>query len=487
MRMELRIHPDDAPRLPRLPSLTRQPGTRSRSRACKVVWHDGPNRPLASDHLALSEQRGVWRLEPLRPAGTPWPPATPAPVLEEASAPDALRTVLPDPLSPIAACEGRETTYPLLADGEPVLMTVLRGTVRGIADTYDIGRLSLDGPEGAILSLAEQLAAALRIEPPTGSLAAEAIALTIGIPPAPRHEGAPAVPAAIIAAQAVGGAFRHVLGHLVDVLLYQAPRAANPEQETEPVHQMRVAVRRARSAITVFGLALDCPRLRDAAEGLKEFGVRLGPVRDWDVFVTETLPRVIALRPDDPHLRRLQDAAERRRRAEQAALRAYLSSDAFRVRSVGLAWLAAAEDWLPPPPHPEMVDLAGFAAGVLRRRWRKLQADGKSIADHDVPALHRLRLRAKRMRYAAEVFAPVFPTKQAGRFIRRLSALQQQLGVLNDSAVAEQMLAALGGPTGRNAFASGIVLGYTAARATDIRPAIADAWKKLRGTDPFWT
>ena len=134
---------------------------------------------------------------------------------------------------------------------------------------------------------------------------------------------------------------------------------------------------------------------------------------------------------------------------------------------------------MPEAPPP----LIEFAADVLRTRWKKLVKVGRALDDLDNPALHGLRLKAKRLRYAAEFFAPLFPEKSASRFIRRLAALQERLGQFNDTTVAEALLRDLNGKTG---YAAGLVLGFTAARGVRARPKIAAAWVRFRRRDPFW-
>ena len=102
-------------------------------------------------------------------------------------------------------------------------------------------------------------------------------------------------------------------------------------------------------------------------------------------------------------------------------------------------------------------------------------------------ALHGVRLRAKRARYAAEMFAVPHEGKAAQRFIRRLSVLQQRLGVLNDGAVATQLLQELGGPSGRHAYAVGVAVGFIASRAGRIRPRIIRAFERFRRQPTYWT
>jgi triphosphatase len=95
-------------------------------------------------------------------------------------------------------------------------------------------------------------------------------------------------------------------------------------------------------------------------------------------------------------------------------------------------------------------------------------------------------LRAKRARYAAEMFSTLHRGKACDRFVRRLSVLQQRLGVLNDGAVATHLLTELGGPSGRHAYATGLVVGFLAARGTKIRPRIVQAFEKFRHQPAFW-
>src|SRR6202000_3327884 len=99
----------------------------------------------------------------------------------------------------------------------------------------------------------------------------------------PRLVGAPQLAASL----SVTAGFAHVVGHLADVILALAPVAAAGHNDPEPVHQMRVAVRRLRSAIAMFRPAVGCASVALVDGGLKVLGARLGPARDWDVFVAQ--------------------------------------------------------------------------------------------------------------------------------------------------------------------------------------------------------
>jgi len=386
---------------------------------------------------------------------------------------------LPDATTPVAAFDGRRTVFALAIDGEPVSMTLLNGVLRAVTAERPVTRLILEGPGTVVRTLMLSLADALSLAIPEHGLAAEALWLADGTPPMPRRRGAPALARDGLSVHA---AFRHIIGHLTGVMLHLAPPVADVASGPEPVHQMRVAVRRARSAFSLFPPVTD-GAAQAAAEGLKRLGKMLGPARDWDVFMDETAPPVEAVLPG--RIASLLRAGTRRRHQARTALGHYLTSPAFRLLTLELAWLAAADapedtagDLMVLPPLPE------FAAGILQRRWKKLLNAGRALDDLDDPALHGLRLKAKRLRYAAEFFAPLSPEKPASRFIRRLAVLQERLGLFNDTTVAETLLREL---NGKPNHAAGLVLGFTAARGERARSKIATAWARFRRRDPFWT
>src|SRR5262249_17233481 len=152
----------------------------------------------------------------------------------------------------------------------------------------------------------------------------------------------------------------------------------------------------------------------------------------------------------------------------------------FRRLGIELACLAASQF---PAPDVTTDDLAAFAAEVLDGRLKKLAHIEGDLATLEPEALHAIRLRAKRLRYAAEIFAALAPGKGAQRFLRRLSRLQDRFGSLNDGAVAAHLLGELGSG---HAFATGLVLGFVGAHGSRTRERIGKAWHAFHRADPFW-
>jgi triphosphatase len=163
-----------------------------------------------------------------------------------------------------------------------------------------------------------------------------------------------------------------------------------------------------------------------------------------------------------------------------------LASAEFRRLGITLAALAAARPW-ERADAAEALDasLHEYAARALTRRLRHLAAHGDDISELPEATLHGLRLRAKRLRYGVEIFAPLYPRREARRFIRRLTALQEWLGHLNDGTVAAALIAELGHAGGRG-FAAGAVCGFVAAGAGGARAAIERSWRRFRRLQPFW-
>jgi CHAD domain-containing protein len=483
MELELGLDPDDAARLTRLALIAPLKSGRARSRAVRIVWHDSPDRALAEEGLALAEQRPSWRLERLRPGISSWPPGAPAPVLATGRTAAALGHPVPEPLVPLAAFEARAVSQGLATEQGPVGMTLLNGVIRAFTGEHRISRVRLEGTPEAVEALAIALAGELRLAVPRASLATEAFAAASGMAPPPRREGAPELPAGLSVAEA----FTHAVGHLGDVILYYAPKAAGGKDGTEPVHQMRVAVRRLRSAIKVFRRAVGSPSVETVDAGLKALAAKLAPTRDWDVFATETAAGVTAAFPTEPRLERLLAATERRRRACHDELRDFLASVDFRRLGIELACLAGAPDRAVTVDDSEQeeptVSIEEFGARMLRKRRKKLMQVDDHLVSLEPAALHKIRLRAKRLRYAAEIFAPLYPGKATHRFIRGLSRLQDRLGALNDGAVAATMLAEL---AGNHAFATGLILGFVGAHSSDTRERIDKAWQKFHRLRPFW-
>jgi len=493
------MDPADLPRFRRM--LAQKGAQQSRAAPVRRVWYDGPEDDLASARLALSESEGIWRLERTAPddeeaAGAGQSPA----VLGEATELSELGENLPEPLHPLAVLEGRERRV-VLKQSPAVIVGILEGTLRSLTERRPIARLSLDGPGPALATLAEQWAEKYALAAPSAPLAVESWALARSRPIPPQRSGAPLLEED----QSVEAAFLRILGHYTAAVLswtqtvlaaaatLQETKSGEENFDPEPVHQMRVALRRLRSAFSVFKPVIACASVDETKGRLKNFAGILGRARDWDVFLDGLGRSILESFPAHPAITGLLDAARGRRAQHYAALADYLREDAFRRLGVTLVALPLARPWRADAPETRLAVLEApvidFAQRVLHRRLRRLVADGKDFEALPPPQLHRLRLDTKRLRYACEFFAPLFPNRHAKRFIRRLSKVQDALGQVNDGAVVERLMEELASEETdqiEQAFARGVVSGYAAASARGARKEAGKAWERLNALDPFW-
>ncbi len=457
-----------------LPLLARWPGVQSsRSFPVEMTWHDTPDGALAADGLSLVSAGTIWQLASLRAEAAAELPRIEA----EARRAVLLGRMLPEGIGPIIRLSGRRQALRWVEDGDAVSLQLLDGR---LGANVGICRVTLDGAPDVVSRLAIALAGGVGLRVPTASLGALAVATARGSVTVPRALGAPQVAEGLVVSQSLAA----IAGHLMDVMLHWA--AVVPGTRTpEAVHQMRVATRRLRSAVSVYRRVAACPELVALTVPLKLCAARLGTARDWDVFLEGLGARLAETFPDDPRCAAMLRAAAKRRRAAYADLRIFLAGPDFRTLTVALACAAALRPWdNQAAPDGLQLDTAAFAADVLTRRMKHVRQAGRKIESLSIPALHELRKDCKRLRYAAEFFASLFPARRTRRFLTKLSELQEELGLLNDSAAVSGLMAQLGRM--ERSYAAGLVEGFSAAHAGPARGRIEGAWKRFKAVARFW-
>ncbi len=218
--------------------------------------------------------------------------------------------------------------------------------------------------------------------------------------------------------------------------------AAIDGRDPEGVHQMRVGLRRLRSALSIFRKLIPKSQLAWLQPGARETANVLGPARDWDVFLSDPLIPIIQARPDDTELDSLRRHAEARRTAAYTKLRKDLAAaphEPFQIRVD--RWLEAGA-WRSERTAGQAAlsatPIATFASELLTERRAKTLAPGADLARLPAEERHILRIAMKKLRYAGKFFAMPFEKKAARPFVGSLKALQDDLGHLNDVAFAER-------------------------------------------------
>ncbi|MFC7052108.1 CHAD domain-containing protein [Hansschlegelia quercus] len=261
------------------------------------------------------------------------------------------------------------------------------------------------------------------------------------------------------------------------------------EEASEPaIHQARVALRRLRSAFTLFKPIIADARAAGLAEDLKWLAGELGAARDLDVLIeAETKAREGSAAPDSslPEI-----LCAKREEAYAAAIAALNTSRALDLMLDLTEWTAVG-DWRHEPSAAEdrAEDVQAFSGRVLGKRASKLMKRSKGLANLDIETRHEARKEAKKLRYAAEFFGRLYEGGRYDHFTDDLAKLQEQLGALNDIATAREATAGLakGADDNMAAFAAGMFAGQAEARAPKLLKKAEKRRAKLKKAKPFWT
>lgn len=259
--------------------------------------------------------------------------------------------------------------------------------------------------------------------------------------------------------------------------LARADEALARDLDPPNVHRARVATRRLRSDLRVFGDYLDQACATSLREELGWLGDELGRVRDLDVLDAELRVRVNELSDADAgSAPKLLDRLRVQRKEAGAALGSALRAERSRHVLAQLSSFVAAPPITAAAEGSAMHELPGLMEGPWRRLRRAANAAGEEPTD---VALHRIRIRAKRVRYAAEALGPV-GGRSLGRVARRATDVQRILGEHQDAVVAASWLRdQAAGATPKVAFAAGMLAAQEEARRTQTRGRWPQTWERL--------
>jgi CHAD domain-containing protein len=260
--------------------------------------------------------------------------------------------------------------------------------------------------------------------------------------------------------------------------LFRHEAGVRTGEDPEAVHQARVATRRIRSTLRTFSKLLDeewTDRLRDDLKWLADL---LGEVRDTDVLLERFEDHLAALPADDAKAGRRLVArlADQRDQARRRLLGA-MAQEKYAVLLDDLVAAAAAPALLPGADRPAVEVMPP----LVTKPWKRLRKEVRKAGD-DPPdeALHQIRIRAKRARYAAEAVEPVFGTP-AEDFADAIADLQDVLGDHQDAVVGEGWLREAAASSRRDvALVAGLLIAAERASAADTRERWPAVWKAAK-------
>ncbi|MDA9410695.1 CYTH and CHAD domain-containing protein [Bradyrhizobium sp. CCBAU 45384] len=356
-------------------------------------------------------------------------------------------------------------------------LAVDRGRIGARRRAQPIAELELElksGRVGNLFQMARTIARKTDAELDLRSKAERGYRLATGVRDGAQH----AEPIRLDHAMSALDAFR-AIAHST---LRQITANADPvrKMDSEGVHQMRVGLRRLRAAISLFADVLPRTRTARIKAELKWLTGELGPAREIDVFVSESVRPITDRGIPKRGARALRKKFSAERKA--AFSRAGEAVGSARYRRL----LIDAVEWIEtmrPRPDDDL-GIPAYAAQVLGGRIDKARKQGKRLGELAPEQRHKLRIRIKKIRYAIDFFGSLYRKRDQNELAElssRLKRIQSALGSLNDFMAHRELAtdAALNAPPANRraqAFASGFIVGQEHEAA---RGLMQDAAKEL--------
>lgn len=237
---------------------------------------------------------------------------------------------------------------------------------------------------------------------------------------------------ASVAAQAI-------LSECADQILVNLAVVRHLEDDEGP-HQLRIGLRRLRSAMAMFAKLLDTPEMTHLKAEAKWLGQMVGKQRDLDVAVVDLLKPATATDPHNSGLAELCDLAATRAKANRPVLRNILETSRAHRFALDLSAMAALAPWRDSAPAKQANrPVVRHMQRALDKTWHKVERRAHGIATLDHAGRHQLRKALKELRYQIEFAAPLFSKSAVRKYIKRMKKLQALFGELNDLAMLNEV------------------------------------------------
>jgi triphosphatase len=297
-------------------------------------------------------------------------------------------------------------------------------------------------------------------------------------------------PAAVKAARlvltkkmSVERAFQEIAFNTIEQIQDNA-EGVSARHDVESLHQMRVGMRRLRSALSMYKRLLHLPF--DLQQELDWLANELGEARDWDVLAGATLPSVARQLLNPADIDGVREAAAATANEHHRAAAAAVASPRYTRLVLGIHRWLQAMGW---HDDAEQMEISGkeltqpvlkFAYSVLKRDQRRLRARAGKLSEATADARHQVRIAAKKTRYAAEFFGSLFDAGTVRPYVKSLTAMQDELGFLNDAAVADRLLSGLAAGSPDLTANASFVQGFLAARSSSDDKEIIKLWQRFK-------
>ena len=469
----------------------------------KAVYYDTPKRALQRNGLSFRVRQSGARFtqtvkaessnDPLRRGE--WEASVPSIAPDIALAlpfiPEKLRADLErHPLEAVFTTDIRRHQRMVDLPSGTVEIAFDQGHLKSGDRSLPVNEIELELKSGnpiAIYELALRLAEHGPVRPSIRSKSARGFDLAADTPP-----GAPKPPKLRLDPSiSLDEAFSEILRSCLRHLLQSLP-AAEDGRDPEGMHQLRVALRRLRSALDLMRSVVSLNKLDLFRAETKWLAGHLSGARDWDVFRQETLRTVSDGCPSVAGFDTLEELAEERRATCYDKARLTLADRRCSYFVIGLGGWIEARGWRSEVAPEGLAQLAepaiNFARNILSTQHAKVLKRGRRFKSLSTEDRHRVRLAAKKLRYVADFLLPLCgQRKSARRFSRKLADLQQELGVYNDMATTTSLLADVDATSTGGGMAAAAIAGWQAHAMVGIEARLLKAWSEFTRTKAPWS
>ena len=353
------------------------------------------------------------------------------------------------------------------------------GLLKAGARSEAVSEIELElkqGSASAIYELALRLAEHGPVKPSIRTKSARGFDLAADVPPSARKPRKLSLEPQIPLDDAFAAILRSCLHHLL-----QAMPAAEDGRDPEGIHQLRVSLRRLRSAFDLMRSAGSLSRLEALRAEASWLARHLSPARDWDIFKTGTLPIIAKNCPSVDGFDALEEVAETNRSAAYDTARGALADRRCARFVIELGGWIEARGWrsdVSPEGLGQLAEPAiNFAGRLLSERHLKALKRGRRFKSLSVEERHRVRLAVKKLRYAVDFLLPMYgQRKSTRRYFDRLADLQEELGTYNDMAVTTSLLTGLKADTPDGGNAAAAIAGWQAHAMVGAELRLRSAW-----------
>jgi triphosphatase len=281
-------------------------------------------------------------------------------------------------------------------------------------------------------------------------------------------------------AEALGLFLQSAIGQVV------ANRQAVLEtDDPEAVHQLRIGLRRLRSALRAFRPLNDTPAAREFEQHARELARSVGKLRNADVFIENIYAPVAAHMKGERGFDDLRAALVSHRAACRDESRSALTGDQWsKLQLYFVLWPQTLGD-----VASLQVGVADFAGLALSKCDKKVAKHGKKIATSAPERRHEMRKALKNFRYTAEFFASLYERRKVDAFVKELKQLQDTFGYVNDVAMAKELRDICEHYSADNKlaqWAAGYVLGWHEVNARHIWDGVPKTWRHAKKRASFW-